>query len=89
MSTKGRRDTDVLVRDSRSMVDYSIHVSPGLKLALPVANGGEWDNDEEGPLDAILVDFTEESDALNGLPETHLIRKDAVLSEREWTDNHK
>jgi len=83
MSTKERRDTVVVVRDSRSMVDYSVHVSPGLKLSLPVADGGERDNDKEGPLDAVLVDFIEESDALNGLPKTHLIRKDAVLSERE------
>ena len=64
------------------MVNYSVHVSPGLKLSLPVADGGEGHDDEEGSLNAILVDFIEESDALNGLPKTHLIRKDAVLTER-------
>ena len=76
------------VWDSRSVVDNGIHASPGFKLALPVANSGERDNDQEGPLDAVLVHLVEECDALNGLPKTHLIRKDAVLSEIDTQINN-
>lgn len=62
------------------MVDHHIELGPGPELPLPVGNGRERGDDQEGPLDARQVHFIEECDGLDGLPQTHFICQDTVTS---------
>ena len=64
------------------MVDDDVDVGPRLKLPLPVADGGERYDDEEGAADPEVYGLLEEGDGLNRLTQTHLIGQDAVLSEK-------
>lgn len=63
-----------------AMVHYHIHVSPQLKLPLPVGNGAEGGDDQEGAADAILVDGVDPGQSLDGLTKTHLISKQTIAS---------
>lgn len=76
---------DHLPADLAAVVDDGIHLSPGAELALPVGDGGQGRDDEEWPPDPQQEYFVEERDGLDGLPQAHLIRQDAVLSEEQDT----
>lgn len=70
------------------MVDNGIHVGPCGELPLPVGDGGERSNDQERALNASSVNLRQQSDGLDGLPQTHLICQDTVLPERQETDSN-
>lgn len=70
-----------LAADHAAVVDDDVEVGPGAELALPVGDGGERRDDEERPFDAHTVDLLQEGDGLDGLPQAHLVRQDAVPSE--------
>lgn len=55
------------------MVDDDVEVGPSFKLPLPVGDGREWGNDEEGAADSILVAGIHKGERLDGLPQTHLV----------------
>ena len=65
-----------------AVVDDDVDVGPRLKLPLPVADGGERYDDEERTAYPEVDSLLEEGDGLNRLTQTHLIRQDAVLSEK-------
>lgn len=71
------------------MVDDDVEVGPGAELALPVGDGGEWGDDEEGPFDAHAVDLLQEGDGLDGLSQAHLVCQDAVPSEESRQQHGK
>mmetsp|Transcript_41857 Transcript_41857/g.94573 ORF Transcript_41857/g.94573 Transcript_41857/m.94573 type:complete len:315 (+) Transcript_41857:639-1583(+) len=50
---------------------------PLLELPDPVGQGGERRRDDEGPLDALLLEVGDEGDDLDGLPQAHLVRQNA------------
>lgn len=74
-----------LPADYASVVDDDVEVRPRPELALPVSDGGERRDDEEGAPDAHAVDLLQEGDGLDGLPQAHLICQDAVPSDRDRT----
>lgn len=71
-----------LPADHASVIHNDIEVSPGMKLALPVCNGGEWGDDEEWPLNAHTLNLLEECDGLDCFSEAHLVCQNAVSSKR-------
>lgn len=62
------------------MVNDDVEVGPGMELALPVGDGGQWGNYEEGPLDSDAIDLLQERDGLYGFSQAHLVCQDAVPS---------
>lgn len=74
---------DGLAAGLATVVDHHVELRPGPELPLPVGNGGERRDDQEGPLDALHEHLIKECNGLDGLPQTHLIRQDAVTSGRE------
>lgn len=71
------------------MVHNGVHVGPGGELPLPVGDGGERSDDQEGALYSGGVHFGQQRDGLDGLPQTHLICQDAVLPERRQTQGER
>lgn len=71
-----------LPADLGSVVHDDVHVRPRAELPLPVGDGGQGGDDEEGASDAHAEDLEEERDGLDGFPQTHLICQDAVFPER-------
>ena len=63
------------------MVHDGVHIGPGGELALPVGDGGERGDHQEGALDACAKHLRQQRDGLDGLPQTHLVSQDAVLPE--------
>lgn len=76
---------DHLSAGQAAMVNNGIHVGPRGELPLPIGDGGEGSNDQEGALDAGSVHFRQQCDGLDGLPQTHLICQDTVLPEIQET----
>lgn len=70
---------DHLPADLGSVVDDDVHVGPGAKLSLPVGDGGERRDDQEGPTNPHVEDLKQKCDGLNRLSQTHLVCKDAVF----------
>lgn len=71
---------DHLPADLRAVIHDDIHVRPRAELPLPVGDGGEGGDDEEGPADPHVEDLIEKGDGLDGLSQTHFICKYAVFS---------
>ena len=71
---------DHLPADLWAVVHDDVHVRPRAELPLPVGDGGQRGDDEEGPPNPHAEDLVEEGDGLDGLPQAHLIRQDAVFS---------
>lgn len=72
-----------LPADHGAVVDNDVEVGPRSELPLPVGDGGEGGDDEEGAPDAHTPDLLQKRDGLDGLPQTHLIGQDTVPSVRE------
>lgn len=70
---------DHLPADLGAVVHDDVHVGPRAELPLPVGDGGQRGDDEEGAADAHVENLVEEGDGLDGLPQPHLIRQDAVF----------
>lgn len=64
---------DHLAADLRAVVHDDVHVRPVAELPLPVGDGGERGDDEEGPSDPHVEDLVQKSDGLDGLSQTHFI----------------
>ena len=62
------------------VINHTVNISPRLKLSLPVGDGGERRNDQEGTDDSGASHFFQKSNGLDGFAQTHFISKDAVLS---------
>ena len=91
---------DGLAAGLAAVVDHGVELRPGAELALPVGDGGERGDHQEGALDPREEDLVEEGDGLDGLTQTHLVSQDTVTTagrrahpvspEREtmlaWTD---
>lgn len=77
---------DHLSTGQAAVVDDGVHVGPCGELPLPVGDGGEGSNDQEGALDVCSVNLRQQRDRLDGLPQTHLICQDTVLPERQETE---
>lgn len=58
---------DHLSADLWAVIHDDVHVSPRPKLPLPVGDGGEGGDDEEGPPDSHAEDLEQEGDRLDGL----------------------
>lgn len=56
---------DHLPADLGAVVHDDVHVGPGAKLSLPVGDGGERRNDQEGPANPHIENLKEECDGLN------------------------
>lgn len=56
-----------------AVVHNNVHVRPCAKLPLPVGDGGQRRDDEEGPANPHAEDLVEKGDGLNCLSQTHLI----------------
>lgn len=74
---------DHLPADLRAVIHDDIHVCPCTKLPLPVGDGGQRGDDEEGSTDVHVENLEQKSDWLNGLPQPHLICQYAVFSRKE------
>jgi len=61
-----------------AVVDDHVHVSPAVKLPLPVGNGAKGRDDQEGAADAVLVDGVNPGEGLDCLAETHLVSQETV-----------
>ena len=70
---------DHLPADLGAVVDNGVEGGPRAELPLPVGDGGEGCNDQEGPADAQAEHLVQEGDGLDGLPQAHLVGQDAVL----------
>ncbi len=62
------------------MIHDNVHVCPRAKLPLPVGDGGQRGDDEEGATDPHVEDLVQKGDGLDGLSQTHLVCQDAVFS---------
>ena len=63
-----------------AVVHDHIQLRPRLKLTLPVGDGGEGHDDEEGTSHAIAHHLLDEGERLDGLAKTHLVSQDAALA---------
>lgn len=70
---------DHLPADLRAVVHDDVHVCPCAKLPLPVGDGGQGSDDEEGASDPHVEDLVQEGDGLDGLSQTHFICQYAVF----------
>lgn len=77
---------DHLPADLRAVIHDDVHVRPGAELPLPVCDGGQRGDDEEGPADPHAEDLVQKGDGLDGLSQTHLICEYAVFSRRKNKD---
>ena len=77
---------DHLPADLRAVVHDDVHVRPRAELPLPVGDGGQGGDDEEGPTNPHAEDLVQKGDGLDGLSQTHFIRQDAVFSESRNKD---
>ena len=57
-----------------------MNLLPTFKLALPVLNGGERCDDEEGTARVDLGDVRQQQHSLHGLAQSHLVRQDAAAA---------
>lgn len=76
---------DHLPADLGAVVDDDVHVGPGAKLSLPVGDGGQWGNDEEGPSNPHVEDLIEKRDGLDCFSQSHLVRQNAVFPGNKQT----
>lgn len=67
------------------MVDDDVHVGPGAELSLPVGDGGQRGDDEEGPSNAHVEDLVEKRDGLDGFSQSHLVGQNAVFPGNKQT----
>lgn len=70
---------DHLPGSQTAVVNDAVHLRPGIKLSLPVGDGGERSDNQERTPDADVVDFLQESDGLDGLAQAHLVGQNTVL----------
>lgn len=68
------------------MIHDDIHVRPGAKLPLPVCNGGQGGNDEEGASDPHTENLVQKGDGLDGLSQPHFICQYTVFSRNKNKD---
>lgn len=84
---------DHLPADLRAVIHNDVHVRPRAELPLPVGDGGQGGDDEEGPADPHAEDLVQEGDGLDGLSQTHFICQYTVFSgwgeKRESVREHK
>lgn len=59
---------DHLPADLAAVVHNGVHLCPRSELPLPVSDGGERSDDEEGAVDSPEEDFWKECDGLDGFP---------------------
>lgn len=58
---------DHLPADLRAVIHDDVHGRPHAKLPLPVGDGGQRGDDEEGAADSHAEDLEQEGDGLDGL----------------------
>lgn len=78
-----------LATDHAAVVHDHVEVGPRAELALPVGDGGEWRDDEEGAADAHALDLLQECDGLDGLAQAHFVGQDAVTPAWTHTKTHR
>lgn len=64
------------------MIHDDVQGRPRAELPLPVGDGGQGGDDEEGAADPHAEDLVQEGDGLDGLSQTHLICQDAVFPKK-------
>ena len=68
-----------LATRSVAVVHDAVHVCPAFELPLPVGNGGQRSDHQEGPpYTLLLVQVAAEGDTLHSLAKPHLVGEDAV-----------
>lgn len=70
---------DHLPTDLAAVIDDGVHFSPCAELSLPVGDGGERGDDEEGSSQTHEENLIEKRDGLDGLPQPHLISQNTVF----------
>ena len=63
----------------RAVVHNNVVLSPALKLPLPVGDGGEGGNDEEGATHPGLEARVNKAQRLDRFTKTHLVSQDTVV----------
>lgn len=81
---------DHLPTDLAAVIDNDVHFSPCAEFPLPVGDGGERGDDEEGSSQTHEENLKEERDGLDGLPQPHLISQNTVFptSGETWSGVH-
>lgn len=73
---------DHLPADLRAVIHNDIHMRPRAKLPLPVGDGGQGGNDEEGAADPHAENLIQKGDGLDSFSQPHFVCQYTVFSRR-------